>query len=95
MENKQSSLLKKAADQVAQVGDGASRLTTAASHAVEDTVTEVKRLAERSRYAAEELVDHTARRIKHDPLRSLGICFAVGLGMGMVSGWLIARSTKA
>ena len=91
MENNQSSLLKKAADQVAQVGDAASRLTATASHAVEDAVTEAKRLAKRSRHAAEDIAHDTARRIKHDPLRSVGICFTVGLGLGMVTGWGIAR----
>ena len=75
-ENNEGSLLKKAkqvGEQVAQVAAEASRLTDAASHAVEDAVTEAKRVAKRSRYTAQDLVDETAHRIKHDPLRSVAI----------------------
>jgi ElaB/YqjD/DUF883 family membrane-anchored ribosome-binding protein len=96
-ENNESSLLKKAkqvGEQVTQVAAEASRLKDAASHAVEDAVTEAKRLAKRSRYIAEDLVDETAHRIKHDPLRSVAIGFAIGLGVGMLTGWLAARSNR-
>ena len=47
---------------MAQVAAEASRLKDAASHAVEDAVTEAKRFAKRSRYIAEDLVEETARR---------------------------------
>ena len=93
-ENDEGSLLKKAkqvGEQVAQVAAEASRLTDAASHAVEDAMTEVKRVAKRSRYAAQDLVDETSH-IKHDPLRSVAIGFAIGLGVGMLTAWLAVRS---
>ena len=57
-ENEKRSLLGKGmhvGERLAEVGDEATRLKTAASHAVEDAVTEAKRLAKRSRYAAEDL----------------------------------------
>ena len=94
-ENDEGSVLKKAkqvGEQVAQVAAEASRLTDAASHAVEDAMTEVKRVAKRSRYAAQDLVDETSHRIKHDPLRSVAIGFAIGLGVGMLTAWLAVRS---
>ena len=44
-------------ERLVEVGGEAERLKTAASHAVEDAVTEAKRLARRSRYAAEDLIE--------------------------------------
>jgi ElaB/YqjD/DUF883 family membrane-anchored ribosome-binding protein len=96
-ENDESSLLKKAkqvGDQVAQAAGEVSRLKDVASHAAEDAVTEAKRLAKRGRYAAEDLVDDAAHRIKRDPLRSVALGLAIGLCMGMLTGWMVARVAK-
>ncbi len=71
-----------------EVGDKAARLKAAASHAVEDAVTEAKRFAKRSRYAAEDLVEDAAHSIKHNPLRSVGLGVAIGLGTGALAVWL-------
>jgi ElaB/YqjD/DUF883 family membrane-anchored ribosome-binding protein len=90
-------LLKKArqvGEQVAQAAAEASKLKDTASQAVDDVVTEAKRLAKRSRNAAEELVEDAAHRIKRDPLRSVAIGFVIGLGVGVLTGWLAAQSTK-
>jgi len=65
-ENEKSGLLGKAmhvGEQLAEVGGEAARLKTVASHAVEDAVTEAKRLAKRSRYAAEDLMEDAAHRV--------------------------------
>jgi len=75
-------------EHLAEVGDKVARLKTAASHAVEDAVTEAKRFAKRSRYAAEDLVEDAAHRIKHNPLRSVGVSAAIGLGTGALAVWL-------
>jgi ElaB/YqjD/DUF883 family membrane-anchored ribosome-binding protein len=48
---------------------------------------EAKRLAKRSRYAAEDLMEDAAHRVKRDPLRSVTLGFAVGLGMGALGVW--------
>src|SRR4029077_18666568 len=63
--NEKSSLLGKAThvgERPVEVGGEAARLKTAASHAVEDAVTEAKRLAKRIRYAAEDLMENAAHR---------------------------------
>jgi len=89
--NEKSSLLGKAmhvGERLVEVGDGASRLKTAASHAVEDAVTEAKRFAKRGRYAAEDLMEDTAHRVKRDPLRSVGLGFAVGFSLGALAVWV-------
>src|SRR4051812_44273706 len=92
-----SGLLGKAAHvggRVVELGVEAARLKVRATHAVEDTVVEARRLVNRGRYAAEDLVDETTYRIKRDPLRSVAITFAVGLGIGALAGWLSGRSGR-
>lgn len=96
-QNEKQSLLGKAVhagERAIEIGAEASRLKVRASHAVEDAVVEARRLAKRSRYAAEDLFDETAYRIKRDPLRSVAITFAVGLGIGALAGWLAGRSAR-
>ena len=96
-ENEKPGLLGKAVhvgERVVEVGAEAARLKVRASHAVEDAVVEARRLAKRGRYAAEDLVDETTYRIKRDPLRSVAITFAVGLGVGALAGWLAGRGGR-
>ena len=97
VEDEKKSLLGTAVhvgERVAEIGVEAARLKARASHAVEDTMVEARRMAKRGRYAAEDLVDETAYRIKRDPLRSVAITFAVGLGIGALAGWLSGRSGR-
>jgi ElaB/YqjD/DUF883 family membrane-anchored ribosome-binding protein len=95
--NEKNGLLGKAmhvGERLVEVGGEATRLKTAASHAVEDAVTEAKRLAKRSRYAAEDLMEDAAHRVKHDPLRSVGLGFTIGLGMGALAVWTAMRNAR-
>jgi ElaB/YqjD/DUF883 family membrane-anchored ribosome-binding protein len=89
-----SSLIKEAieaAENVVEIGLDVDRLKKKASETVEDGVAEAKRMIKRGRYAAEDLVEDTAHRIKHDPWRSVGITFAAGVGLGVLIGWLVGR----
>ena len=81
-------------ERLVEVRGEAARLKTAASHAVEDAVTDAKRLAKRSRYAAEDLVEDAAHRVKRDPLRSVALGLAIGLGMGALSVWVATRNAR-
>jgi ElaB/YqjD/DUF883 family membrane-anchored ribosome-binding protein len=51
-------------------------------------------LAKRSRYAAEDLVEDAAHRVKRDPLRSVALGLAIGLGMGALSVWVATRNAR-
>ena len=96
-ENEKRSLLGKGmhvGERLAEVGGEAVRLKTAASHAVEDAVTEAKRLAKRSRYAAEDLLEDTAHHVKRDPLRSVALGLAIGFGMGALAVWVATRNGR-
>jgi len=96
-ETEKRSLLEKGmhvGDRLAEVGGEAARLKAVASHAVEDAVAEAKRLAKRSRYAAKDLIDDAAHRVKRDPLRSVALGLAIGLGMGALSVWVATRNAR-
>ena len=96
-ENDKSSLLGKArhvGERLMEVGDEVSRLKTEASQAVEDGVVAARRLAKRSRYAAEDLIDDVAHHIKHEPLRSVAMGLAIGFGLGALAVWLATRSAR-
>jgi ElaB/YqjD/DUF883 family membrane-anchored ribosome-binding protein len=95
-QNEKISLLGKAmhvGGQLAEVEGKAARLKTAASHAVEDAVTEAKRFAKRSRYAAEDLMEDAAHHVKRDPLRSVGLGL-IGLGIGALVVRLATHNAK-
>ena len=95
--NDNNSLLEKAmhvGERLVELRDEASRLKTAASHAVEDAVTETKRFAKHGRYAAEDLMEDAAHRVKRDPLRSVALGFAVGLSVGALAVWLATREAR-
>ena len=96
-ENDKSSLLGKVrqvGERLMEVGGEVSRLKTEASQAVEDGVVAARRLAKRSRYAAEDLMEDAAHRVKHHPLRSVALGFAIGLGMGALAVWAATRNAR-
>ena len=93
--NDKNTLIGKAmhvGERLVEVGGEAARLKTTASHAVEDAVSEAKRFAKRSRHAAEDLMEDAAYRVKRDPLRSVGLGLAIGLGMGALAVWMATRN---
>jgi len=95
--NETNGLLGKAmhiGERLVEVRDEASHLKTAASHAMEDAVTDAKRFANRGRYAAEDLMEDAAHRVKRDPLRSVALGFAVGLSVGALAVWLATREAR-
>ena len=95
--NEKNGLLGKAmhvGERLVEAGSEATRLKTAASHAVADAVTQAKRLAKRTRYLAEDLTEDAAHRVKHDPLGSVGLGFAIGLGIDALAVWTATRNAR-
>ena len=93
-ENDKSSLLGKARERLMEAGGEVSRLKTEASQAVEEGVVAARRLAKRSRYAAEDLIDDAAHHIKHEPRRSVAVGLAIGFGLGALAVWLATRNAR-
>ena len=97
-EVERNGVLKKALNtgvRVAEVGVDALLTKAKLSQTVEDGVYKAKRLAKRGRYAAEDLVDETAHRIKRDPLRSIAVTFGIAFGLGALTAWLAIRNGRA
>lgn len=96
-ENDKSSLLGKVrhvGERLMEAGGEVSRLKTEASQAVEDGVVAARRLARRGRAATEDLIDDAAHRVKRDPLRSVAIGLAIGVGVGALAVWLATRNAR-
>lgn len=83
-----------ATEKVIQTGLDVERLKEKASHVVEDSIVDAKRMIKKGRYAAEDLVEDTAHYIKHDPWRSVGVTFGVGVGLGLIIGLLFRHKPK-
>jgi ElaB/YqjD/DUF883 family membrane-anchored ribosome-binding protein len=76
---------------LAKVGCDAIHLKKTIINAAEDNITAAKRALRKSRYAAEDFADEVTFAVKRQPLKSIGITFGVGLGLGWFAGWLGAR----
>jgi ElaB/YqjD/DUF883 family membrane-anchored ribosome-binding protein len=70
--------------QFAKIGGKFNRLKYKFSDRAED----VTRAVRKARHAAEDFLDETAMVVKKQPLKSAGIAFGVGIGVGAVAGWL-------
>ena len=56
-----------------------------------DTAQEVNRVTRQARYAAVDFLDEVAIVVRRQPLKSSGIAFGLGLGVGALAGWLGTR----
>lgn len=81
-------------EQFAQAGVEMDRMKVKMAQAVDDGVEAARRVVKRGRNVAEDMIDDTAYAIKHEPLKSVAITFGVGIGLGVVIGWLIHRDRK-
>ena len=89
----------KAGVQVAGIGHEATHIKSVVSHAVtdaiEDSKRETRRAFKRGYNAAEDLVDETAYRVKHHPLRSVAIAFGAGALLGVIVTGIGKKCLKA
>lgn len=91
----EANLLQKAfhaGQEMAQLGLDATHIKEKVSNAIEDGIKVAKRTVKSGRHRAQEVLDDATYRIKHDPLRSVAICFGVGMGLGAMVGWLAKRN---
>jgi len=85
------SVLERTGDQVAETARKASRAASAVADALEDGVGAARRVAKQGGDAAEEFIDDTTRRLQRHPVETIVTTFAVGIGLGVLIGWMIRR----
>ena len=76
----------------AQLEAGVERVKGAVADAVEDGIDAAKHPLKQGRRAAEDLVDDAEHQVKQHPLSTLGAFFGIGLGLGALIGFLLARN---
>lgn len=57
-------------------------------NAVEERVAAARRMAKRSRQAAEEAWDDARHEIRKHPFEAVAASFGIGVGLGILSAWL-------
>lgn len=77
--------------QVATAAMNAELLKKKVDNAVETVVYDAERLAKRGKHAIEDAIDDATYHIKKQPWSSVGYVFGAGLGIGVVTGWLLTR----
>jgi hypothetical protein len=71
-------------------GKRAVQLKTAMVEGIEDRLRTANRTMRNGYRGAEDFIDDTTHRMKRDPLRTLGICFAAGVA----AGWLLPHRAR-
>jgi len=91
----QTEILEKTIEVRDQLGSEVKRVKEAVVDAVDDRLVAARRAFKHGRHAAEDLVDDAEYRIKQRPFSSLGVSFAIGLGLGAAIGVLMARNGRS
>ena len=79
-------------EEAVQGGNDKSRFKAAASRVVQNSRTAAQRLGRQSVSAAGQLAGNARGRIEEDPLRSAGVTFVIGLGVGLLIGRCLGGS---
>jgi ElaB/YqjD/DUF883 family membrane-anchored ribosome-binding protein len=85
------SVLERTGEQIADTARKTSRAASAVADAFEDGVIAAKRAAKQGGDAAEELLDDTTKRLQRHPIETVVATFAIGVGVGVLIGWLVKR----
>lgn len=81
----------RAGDQIADSARAASRLSSAMAEAMEESLEAARRVAKQAGDACEEIFDDTTKRLQRHPVETVIGSMVVGLALGILVGWLIAR----
>jgi ElaB/YqjD/DUF883 family membrane-anchored ribosome-binding protein len=74
------------------IRESANHVKSMMNTALEDGVETARRMAKRSRHAAEDALEQTAHQIKKHPFRAIATGLGVGIGLGAMSMWLYRRN---
>lgn len=76
---------------IAEAGLDLGLLKKKLDHAIEETMLDAERIVKHSKRGIEDAIDDTTYLIKKNPWQSVGYVFAAGLGLGLLSGFLMGR----
>jgi ElaB/YqjD/DUF883 family membrane-anchored ribosome-binding protein len=85
------------ARRVAHMSHEARMLKSVATDAVEDGMYKVRRAVTTARRDIDDARDDATHRIKQQPLKSVGLAFGVGVGVGLATtavAWLALRACR-
>ena len=88
---KASEVVVDAGKKLDEFGCGAVEFISSVCNSAEESVAAAKRTLRKGVHATEELLDDTAHIIKKNPFTSVGITLGLGLGAGILIGWLAGR----
>ncbi len=84
-------IFENADEQVVESIDKLKRATSAMADAMDESVRILKRAVKRTGDVAEELMDDTTQRVKRHPAETIAATFALGVVVGSIIGWAVAR----
>ena len=84
-------VIGRAGDQISESARTASRMTSAMADVMEESLGAARRVAKQAGDAAEEFFDDTSKRLQRHPAETVMGSMVVGIAIGIVVGWLIAR----
>jgi len=85
-----SGAARDAQQRLAHFAKEAVQMKPSIAERIEDSMKTARRAVKHGYHAAEDFVDDTTHRMKRDPLRVLGICFAAGVA----AGWLLPHRVR-
>jgi hypothetical protein len=84
-------MLERADEQVAESIRKLTRATSAMADAIDEGRRVIKHAIKQSGDTAEELLDDATQRVKRHPVETMAATFTLGVLVGGVIGWLVAR----
>lgn len=84
-------MFERADEQVADSIRKLTRATSAMADAIDQGTRVIKHAIKHSGDTAEELLDDATQRVKRHPVETMAATFTLGIVVGGLLGWLVAR----
>ena len=92
---KAEKLTRELKDNVAEIADRARDLSAKVKDHLDDTYHDLNRTVRRAKAATEDRLDDVRAHVKDRPLASVATVAAGAFAVGILTGWLLGRKTRA
>lgn len=92
---KAEKLTRELKDNVAEIADRARDLSAKVKDHLDDTYNDLNRTVRRAKAATEDRLDDVREHVKDRPLASVATVAAGAFAVGILTGWLLGRKTRA